>query len=49
MDRLVEESLRPMDMACKELDLKIAAPEELEKDSKPVMDWIQHLHIPCCY
>lgn len=38
---LIEERLRPMDMACKELNLKIAAPEKLEKDSKTVMDWVQ--------
>lgn len=30
-----------MDMACKELALKIAPPEALEKDSSPVMDWIR--------
>lgn len=42
---LIEERLRPMDMACKELNLKIAAPEALEKDSKPVMDWVKQENI----
>ena len=42
---LIEESLRPMDMACKELNLKIAAPEELERDSQSVMDWLKQENI----
>lgn len=42
---LIEESLRPMDMACKELNLRIAAPEELERDSQAVMDWVRQENI----
>lgn len=45
MAGLVEESLRPMDMACKELNLRIAAPEQLERDSQAVMDWVRQENI----
>lgn len=44
---LIGESLRPKDMACKELNLRIAAPEELERDSQKVMDWVRQENIQC--
>ncbi len=38
---LIEERLRPLDMACKNLNLKIASPEELQKSSSSIHEWIQ--------
>lgn len=38
---LIEERLRPMDMACKTLNVRIASPKELQKDSIAVLQWIQ--------
>ena len=37
---LIEERLRDMDMACKELNIRIASPEELEENSSAVLNWI---------
>ena len=42
---LIEERLRPMDQACKELELRIASPETLANDSGPVLDWIRQEHL----
>ena len=38
---LIEERLRPMDMVCKALNIRIASPEQLQKNSEPVLQWIQ--------
>lgn len=38
---LIEEDLREMDMACKELNLRLAAPAELKVDSRPILTWIE--------
>ena len=38
---LIEERLRPLDIACKTLNLRIVSPEELQKDSTSVFEWIQ--------
>lgn len=38
---LIEEQLRPMDMACKDLHLHIAAPEQLSQNSDLVLKWIK--------
>lgn len=40
MGGLIEEDLRPMDRAIKELGATIVSPEELEKGSEQVLDWI---------
>lgn len=37
---LIEEHLRDMDMACKDLNIRIAPPEELEENSSTVLNWI---------
>lgn len=47
MAGLIEEDLRPMDKMCRDLKLKIGAPEDLAKDSRPVLDWIQENGIRC--
>lgn len=41
MGGLIEERLRPMDMACKDLHLRIASPEVLAADSCKVFEWIE--------
>ncbi|HIR93505.1 MAG TPA: arginase family protein [Candidatus Egerieimonas intestinavium] len=41
MAGLIEEELREMDRACRELKLKIASPDSLKKDSGKVMEWIK--------
>lgn len=38
---LIEERLRPLDMACKTLNLRIVSPEELQKSSLSILEWIQ--------
>ena len=38
---IIEERLRPMDMACKELALAMASPEELAAGSQKVLSWIE--------
>lgn len=45
MAGLIEEDLRPMDMACKEQGLLIVSPEELAKNSAPVLEWIRRQRI----
>ena len=47
MAGLIEERLRPMDQACKDLCLRIASPEELAETSQPVLDWIKQTGIRC--
>ena len=42
---LIEEQLRPMDMACKELHLPMASPEQLAENSSPVLEWIKKENI----
>ena len=38
---LIEEDLREMDMACKELNLRIAAPAELKAGSQAILKWVE--------
>jgi len=38
---LIEEDLRKMDRACKDLNLGIAAPAELKASSQPILQWIE--------
>ena len=45
MAGLIEEKLRPMDRACKELKLEIVSPEELSKNSDKVLNWIEKNNI----
>ena len=45
MAGLIEEKLRPMDSACKELKLEIVSPEELSKSSDKVLKWIERNNI----
>lgn len=42
---LIEERLRPMDMACKDLHLRIASPEALAAGSNQVLEWIKQAGI----
>ena len=42
---LIEESLREMDKACKELDLKIISPNELKKNSQQLLSWVKEYHL----
>lgn len=37
---LIEEKLRPMDMACKQMEIPIASPEDLKESSQTVLSWI---------
>lgn len=37
---LIEEDLRPMDMACKSLGIRILSPEKLAKDTSDLLSWI---------
>ena len=41
MAGLIEKDLRPMDMACKRLNLEICSPEELSKSSDKILKWIE--------
>ena len=41
MAGLIEERLRHMDRACRELNLRIASPESLKRNSEPVLAWIK--------
>lgn len=41
MAGLIQERLRPMDRACVELNLRIASPESLKRDSEAVLAWIR--------
>ena len=45
MAGLIEEKLRPMDSACKELNLQIISPEELSKSSDKILKWIENNNI----
>lgn len=45
MAGLIEEDLREMDRACKELDLLIVSPEELKRDSRRAAAWIRENNI----
>ena len=37
---LIEEDLRPMDMACKTLGIQILSPEKLVESNSDILDWI---------
>ena len=41
MAGLIEEQLREMDRACRELNLKIVSPDSLKKDSGKILEWIR--------
>lgn len=45
MAGLIEKDLRPMDIACKELNLEICSPEELSKSSDKILKWIEKNNI----
>ena len=45
MAGLIEERLRPMDQACRDLHLRTAAPEALAGSSEPVLEWIRETGI----
>lgn len=45
MAGLIEEKLRPMDSACKEMNLEIVSPEELSKNSDKILKWIDNNNI----
>lgn len=42
---LIEEKLRPMDMACKDLHIRIGNPEQLSQNSDLVLEWIKEENI----
>ena len=42
---LIEERLREMDRACKELDITIISPEELQKSNQKLIQWIKDNHL----
>lgn len=42
---LIEERLREMDRACKELDIAIVSPEELHKGSHGLIQWVRDNHV----
>lgn len=42
---LIEEALRPMDMACRQKGIPVVSPESLKKDSKEVLSWIEETKI----
>lgn len=41
MAGLIEEQLREMDRACRELNLKIVSPDSLKEDSAKVLEWVR--------
>ena len=45
MAGLIEEKLRPMDSACKEMNLEVVSPEELSKNSDKILKWIDNNNI----
>ena len=45
MAGLIEKDLRPMDMACKKLNLEICSPEELSQSSNKILKWIENNNI----
>ena len=45
MAGLIEKDLRPMDMACKKLNLEICSPEELSKNSDKIINLIENNNI----
>lgn len=45
MAGLIEERLRPMDQACRDLHLRTASPEALARSSEPVLEWIRETGI----
>lgn len=42
---VIEESLRPMDMACKEKEIRIVSPENLKESSDEILAWISETGI----